>query len=52
MLATACPACLSCLEDGLKVVGATGTRVMDIAEIVAAALVPVSEPAKAEVAVV
>lgn len=52
VLATACPACLSCLEDGLKVVGATGTRVMDIAEIVAAALVPVSEPSKAEVAVV
>ncbi|MEE8422471.1 MAG: (Fe-S)-binding protein [Dehalococcoidia bacterium] len=38
VLATACPACLSCMEDGLKVVGATETRVMDIAEIVEAAL--------------
>ena len=40
VLATACPACLSCLEDGLKVIGAGETRVMDIAEILAQALVP------------
>ena len=40
VLATACPACLSCPEDGLKVIGAGETRVMDIAEILAQALVP------------
>ncbi len=49
VLATACPACLSCLEDGLKVAGTSDLRVMDIAELVASALVPASEPVAAEV---
>lgn len=43
VLVTACPACLSCLEDGLKVIGAAETRVMDIAEILVQALVPAEE---------
>ena len=43
IIATACPACLSCLEDGLKVVNADNMRVMDVAEIVAMALTPVKE---------
>jgi Fe-S oxidoreductase len=48
ILATACPACLSCLEDGLKVIGAGETRVMDVAEVLAMALDPVAEPAVAQ----
>lgn len=44
VLATACPACLSCLEDGLKVIGAAEMRVLDIAEVVAMALPPPAEP--------
>ncbi len=39
ILATACPACLSCLDDGLKVAGDESMRVMDIAEVVQMALV-------------
>jgi Fe-S oxidoreductase len=38
VLATACPACLACLDDGLKVVGGEGPRVMDIVEILQVAL--------------
>jgi Fe-S oxidoreductase len=49
VIATACPACLSCLEDGLKISGASGMRVMDVAEIVAGALATV-EAAPAAVA--
>lgn len=45
VLATACPSCLSCLEDGLKVIGAADTRVMDIAELLAEALVPAADGA-------
>lgn len=47
VLATACPACLACLDDGLKVAGNDSLRVMDIAEIVQMALVPAAEPAAA-----
>ena len=36
-LVTACPHCIACLEDSLKVAGST-MRVMDVAEVVAAAL--------------
>jgi len=44
VLATACPACLACLDDGLKVAGEESMRVMDIAEIVEMGLVPALEP--------
>ncbi|MFQ5471894.1 MAG: (Fe-S)-binding protein [Dehalococcoidia bacterium] len=36
-LVTACPHCIACLEDSLKVAG-SAMRVMDVAEVVAAAL--------------
>jgi Fe-S oxidoreductase len=36
-LVTACPHCIACLEDGLKVAGSS-MRVMDVAEVVAASL--------------
>lgn len=48
VIATACPACLSCLEDGLKMSGARDMRVMDVVEIVAAALEPVVDAAAGE----
>jgi Fe-S oxidoreductase len=48
VLATACPSCLSCLEDGLKVIGTGETRVMDIAELLAEALVPADQAARAQ----
>lgn len=35
ILATACPFCLSCLEDGLKSHGLTHIKVLDVAEIAA-----------------
>jgi len=38
VLATACPHCVLCLEDSLKVVGVQGLRVLDVAELVAQAL--------------
>src|SRR3990172_7295172 len=44
VLATACPACLACLDDGLKVAGEESMRVMDIAETVEMGLVPALEP--------
>jgi Fe-S oxidoreductase len=50
-LATACPACLSCLEDGLKVVGAGEMRVMDVVELAAAALEAAAAPSAIEEAV-
>ncbi len=39
VLVTACPHCIACLEDSLKLAGSP-MRVMDVAEVVAAALVP------------
>ncbi len=48
VLVTACPACLSCLEDGLKVTGAHEMRVMDVAELVEQALAATGEPAVAQ----
>lgn len=38
VLATACPFCISCLEDSLKAQNTRELRVMDVAEIAAAAL--------------
>lgn len=38
IIATACPFCLSCLEDGVKAARADGVRVMEVAEIAAKAL--------------
>ncbi|MDR5695146.1 MAG: (Fe-S)-binding protein [Armatimonadota bacterium] len=38
LLVTACPHCITCLEDSLKVVGISGLRVVDVAEIVAQAM--------------
>lgn len=38
VLATACPHCLVCLEDSVKVLGVKGLRVMDVAELLAQAL--------------
>ncbi|MDR5710238.1 MAG: (Fe-S)-binding protein [Armatimonadota bacterium] len=38
VLVTACPHCIACLEDSLKVLGVQGLRVMDVAELVAQAL--------------
>ncbi len=38
VLVTACPHCLVCLEDSVKVLGLKGLRVMDVAELVAQAL--------------
>ncbi len=48
VLATACPACLSCLEDGLKVIGDSEIRVMDVAELAAEALASSVESLAAE----
>ena len=47
VLATACPACLACLDDGLKVAGVRDLRVMDVAEILQSALVASAEPVAA-----
>jgi Fe-S oxidoreductase len=38
ILATACPACISCLEDSLKAKKMDDIAVMDVAEIVAMAM--------------
>ncbi len=38
LLVTACPHCITCLEDSLKVLGISGIRVADVAELVAQAL--------------
>jgi Fe-S oxidoreductase len=38
VLATACPYCISCLEDSLKARGVNSLVVMDLAEIAASAL--------------
>lgn len=38
VIATACPYCIICLEDGLKLKKRSDTRIMDLAEIVAEAL--------------
>ena len=40
---TACPACTSCLEDGVKVVDEVDLRVMDLAEVVGMALAGAGE---------
>ena len=45
VLITACPACTSCLEDGLKIVDGADLRVMDLAEVVNMALTPAGERA-------
>ncbi len=38
LLVTACPHCITCLEDSLKVMGISGLRVADVAEVLAQAL--------------
>lgn len=45
VLVTACPACISCLEDGIKVIDGADLRVMDIAEVASLALAPASDGA-------
>ena len=43
ILATACPLCISCLEDSIGSMGVTNLRVRDIAEIAQMALGEVSK---------
>lgn len=43
VLVTACPACTSCLEDGVKVVDEVDLRVMDLVEVVGMALAGAGE---------
>jgi Fe-S oxidoreductase len=38
VVATACPACIACLEDSLKTADGPPLRVLDVAEIAAAAI--------------
>lgn len=43
-IATSCPFCVACLEDGLKVLPGAGMRVMDVAEVLALAVAQPAAP--------